>query len=175
MKYGEDFTENDFHLSPAQRDALCAHLSPKQKQRALTWINLHEVLNKGDFEAMDGFFTEDFIYGNPSRPDLGTYKQWKSSPVALFKVFPPCLYRTLAVTGRGDDEIWVHCHHHGKQTGGRYMGVDPKGQELNVVWFSTVVFEGNKIKRIYSIADVLGMFVQLGVIDPKMMPTDPYK
>ena len=74
-----------------------------------------------------------------------------------------------------DDEIWVYCHHHGKQTGGRYMGQEPRGQEINVEWFSTVHFKDDKIIRIFSIADVLGMFISVGAIDPKMLPTDPYK
>jgi hypothetical protein len=135
--------ESDFTLSDAQKNAICGHLTPQQKHRALTW--------------------------------LGSYASWKTSPVALYKTFPPCLYRTLAVTARGDDEIWVYCHHTGLQTGGNYMGVAPKGQEINVQWFSIVTFRGSKILRIFSIADVLGMFVSVGVIDPKMMPVDPYK
>jgi hypothetical protein len=55
------------------------------------------------------------------------------------------------------------------------MGIPPKGQEINVEWFSIVTFKGERILRIFSIADVLGMFVSVGVIDPKMLPVDPYK
>jgi hypothetical protein len=167
--------ESAFVLSDAKKNEICSHLTPAQRQRALTWMKLQETLNRGDFAAMDGFFDEDFTYGNPSRPDLGSYASWKTSPVALYKTFPPCLYRTLAVTARGDDEIWVYCHHAGQQTGGNYMGVAPQGQEINVQWFSIVTFKGSKILRIFSIADVLGMFISVGVIDPKLMPVDPYK
>ncbi len=167
--------ESDFVPTEAQKSEICRHLTPKQKQRALTWMKLQETLNKGDFVAMDSFFDTDFTYGNPSRPDLGSYASWKPSPVALYKTFPPSLYRTLSVTGRGDDEIWVYCHHAGKQTGGNYMGIEPRGQEINVQWFSIVTFKGEKILRILSIADVLGMFISVGVIDPKLLPVDPYK
>jgi hypothetical protein len=167
--------ESDFVLSEAKKDEICRHLTPRQKQRALTWMKLQETLNRGDFEAMDGFFDADFTYGNPSRPDLGSYASWKTLPVALYKTFPPCLYRTKTVTGHGDDEIWVYCHHAGRQTGGNYMGVPPRGQEINVEWFSIVAFKGERILRIFSIADVLGMFISVGALDPKLMPTDPYK
>ena len=167
--------ENAFTLSDAKKDEICGHLTPRQKQRAMTWMKLQETLNKGDFIAMDDFFDPDFTYGNPSRPDLGSYASWKPSPVALYKTFPPSLYRTLAVTAHGDDEIWVYCHHAGTQTGGNYMGIAPNGQEINVQWFSIVNFRGSKILRIFSIADVLGMFISVGVIDPKMLPVDPYK
>src|SRR5277367_6776336 len=169
------FNASDFTLSEPTKNKITGHLTPAQKQRALTWMKLQETLNKGDFVAMDDFFDADFTYGNPSRPDLGTYAQWKTSPVALFKTFPPCLYRTLSVTARSDDEIWVYCEHVGKQTGGNYMGVPPTGQEIKVQWVSIFTFKGKKILRIFSIADVLGMFIGVGAIDPKMMPVDPYK
>jgi predicted ester cyclase len=169
------FNPSDYTLGDAKRAEITRHLNPTQKKRAFHWMDLQAHLNKGDFVGMDAFFDPEMTYGNPSRPDLGTYEQWKTSPVALYKTFPPCLYRTLAVTARGDDEIWVYCDQVGKQTGGNYMGVPPKGQELHVEWFSIVTFRNDKILRIFSIADVLGMFIQVGVIDPKMIPTDPYK
>jgi hypothetical protein len=169
------FDESDFTLSDAKKDEITRHLAPTQRQRALTWMNLQATLNEGNFAGMDSFFDPDMTYGNPSRPDLGTYAKWKSSPVALYKTFPPSLYRTLSVTAHGDDELWVYCEHVGKQTGGNYMGVPPKGQEICVQWFSIVTFRETKILRIFSIADVLGMFISVGAIDPKMLPTDPYK
>lgn len=162
-------------LSEQRKKEICAHLTPRQEQRVRTWMSLQETLNRGDFEAMDKFFDPDFTYGNPNRPDLGSYQSWKTSPMELYKRFPPSVYETTAATARGDDEIWVYCKHHGKQTGGNYMGIKPKGQEINVQWFSIVSFKGDKIIRIFSIADVLGMLIAVGVIDPKAMPIDPYK
>jgi predicted ester cyclase len=164
-----------FTLSEAKKKEICAHLTPKQTERAHTWMTLQETLNRGDFAAMDGFFDADFSYGNPNRPDLGSYKSWKTSPMELYKRFPPSAYRTMAVTARSDDEIWVYCQHYGKHTGGNYMGVAPQGKEINVQWFSIVTFRGEKILRIFSIADVLGMMISVGVIDPGKMPIDPYK
>jgi hypothetical protein len=164
-----------FTLSEDKKKEICAPLTAKQAERVRTWIALQETLNRGDFDAMDGFFDPDFTYGNPNRPDLGTYKQWKTSPMELYKRFPPSAYRTISATARSDDEIWVYCHHYGKQTGGNYMGVPPKGQEINVQWFSTITFKGDRILRIFSIADVLGMMIAVGAIDPSKMPVDPYK
>ena len=112
---------------------------------------------------MDAFFHLDMTYGNPSRPDLGTYKSWKTSPEELYKRFPPSHYRTISATARGDDEIWVYCHHTGAQSG-RYMGVEPQGQVINVEWFSIVTFKDGLIIRIFSIADVLSMLIAVGVI-----------
>lgn len=164
-----------FTLSEEQKQEICAHLTPRQSQRARTWMRLHETLNRGDFVAMDEFFHPDFTYGNPSRPDLGSYASWKTSPMELYRRFPPSAYRTLSVTAHGDDEIWAHCHHYGKHTGGNYMGVAPGGKEINVQWFSVISFRGEKIVRIFSIADVLGMMIAVGVIDPGKLPVDPYK
>jgi hypothetical protein len=70
--------ENDFVLSETKKDDICRYLPSRQKQRALTRMRLQETLNRGDFDAMDGFFDADFTYGNPSRPDLGSYASWKT-------------------------------------------------------------------------------------------------
>ena len=66
------------------------------------------------------------------------------------------------------------CHHHGKHTGGPYMGIKPTGNPLNVVWFSWLKFEGDKIVHIYSISDVYTMLIDIGVIAAPQ-PVDPYK
>src|SRR5690606_31656879 len=97
-----------------------------------------------------------------------------TSPRALYTTFPPSLYRTLKAWGSGDDEICVLCHHHGKHTGGPYMGVKPTGNQLDVLWFSWLKFEGDKIVHIYSISDVLSMLIDLEVIAAPQ-PVDPYK
>ena len=164
-----------FKLSPAKRAEITQGLTPKQAKMVNHWMDLHETINGGDWDGMDKFFdTQKMTYANPNRPDLGSYKQWKSSPQGLYKTQFACLYRKDKAWGRGDDEICVLCHHHGKQTGGPYMGVQPKGQQINVWWFSWLKFENDKIVHIYSISDVLGMLMDIGVIDYKQ-PVDPYK
>ena len=133
------------------------------------------AINRGDWEGMDAFFnTDTMTYDNPNRPDLGTYSVWKTSPQGLYKTFPPSIYRTLKAWGRGEDEICVLCHHHGKHIGGPYMGVQPTGNELNVLWFSGLRFRDGKIDHIYSISDVLSMLKDLEVIEVPQ-PVDPYK
>jgi len=159
----------------ANRVTDTGHLTERQKHNLALWTELQTTLNRGDFDGMDAFFHPDFRYSNPNRPDLGTYEQWKVSPVQLYRVFPPSKYVTLDVTAKGDNELWVYCHHQGKQTGGRYMGQDPKGQEISVYWFSVVKFKDDKILSIFSIADVLGMMISVGLIDKSTMPVDPYK
>lgn len=169
------FTEQDFVLSQATRDEITAGLTPTQQKMTEHWMDLHEALNRGDWEGMDEFFNTDTMrYDNPNRPDLGTYQAWKTSPQGLYRTFPPSVYRTLKAWGSGEDEICVLCHHHGKHTGGPYMGVQPTGNELNVVWFSWLKFRNGKIDHIYSISDVLTMLKDLEVIKVPQ-PVDPYK
>jgi hypothetical protein len=163
----------DFTLSSAKRAEIIAGLTPRQAELVGKWMGLHDVLNRGDFDAMDDFFHPDMHYSNPNRPDLGTYASWKTSPMALWRVFPPCVYRTVDAWAKGDNEITVLCQHWGKHEGGRYWGNEPAGREINVWWYSTVTFKDDKIIHIYSIADVLSMLQGLGVIDVQM-PVDPY-
>jgi hypothetical protein len=55
------------------------------------------------------------------------------------------------------------------------MGVQPTGNQLDVLWFSWLKFEGDKIVHIYSISDVLSMLKDLEVIKDVPQPVDPYK
>lgn len=170
-----NFSLEDFKLSPEDRAKITDGLTERQTFMVNHWMNLHDVLNRGEFEKMDDFFDpEKMTYDNPNRPDLGVYKEWKTSPHGLWKVMPPCVYRTLKAWGSGENEICVLCHHHGMFTGSPYMGVEPNGNEINVVWFSWLRFEGDKIVHIYSISDVYTMLIDLGVID-KPQPVDPYE
>ncbi|MCF1592594.1 ester cyclase [Streptomyces muensis] len=167
--------ENDKPLPHVDVDSL-TYLTPRQKKNLQSWIDLQEVLNAGEFdEKMDAFFHPDMTYGNPSRPDLGSYREWKESPRQLYRVFPPSRYRVVDAVGKGDDEIWVYCEHMGEHVGGRYMGVEPTGNPIKVEWFSVVTFKDGLIYRIFSIADVLTMLIQVGVVEPSALPVDPYK
>src|SRR3546814_10875520 len=100
------FTEADFVLSKEKRAEITAGLTPAQAKMVEHWMDLHEVINRGDWDGMDKFFnTDTMTYDNPNRPDLGTYHVWKTSPQGLYKTFPPSIYRTLKAWGRGEDEI----------------------------------------------------------------------
>ena len=166
---------SNFVLSPEKRAEITAGLTERQRFMVTRWMDLHEVINRGDWDGMDAFFdTEKMTYDNPNRPDLGVYWQWKTSPQGLYKTFPPSVYRTVKAWGRGEDEICALCHHTGKHTGGPYMGKAPSGAEINVWWFSWLRFEGDKIVHIYSISDLLTEFKDLGLIDVPN-PVDPYK
>jgi predicted ester cyclase len=165
-----------FKHTPERRAEIVKGLTPAQAKMANHWMNLFDqAFNVGDFVKMDEFFHKDMTYSNPNRLDLGPYKQWKTSPVALYKTFPPSLYRVLQAFGYGDDKVCVFCNHQGIQTGGPYMGVQPRGQHINVHWFSILTFKDDKIINIYSISDVLTMLIDIGVIEKTKQPVDPYK
>lgn len=146
----------------------------QQEDNKQAWISLVETLNRGDFVGSAAFFHPEFQYVNPSRPDLTGYESWIASPRTMWDVFPPCRYAVKDLVAHGDDQVWVYCHHYGVHTGGPYMGVQPAGREINVEWFSIVSFKDGKIVQIFSIADVLGMLIQIGVLDPSRLPTQPF-
>jgi predicted ester cyclase len=150
-------------------------LTDTQKKRVKHWTDLQETLNRGEFDQrMDKFFHPDFRYSNPNRADLGTYQQWKTSPVALYKTFYPAAYKTIDAIAKGDNEIWIYATHYCKHVGGPYMGVQSTGNEFQVNWFSILKFKDDKIVSLFSISDVLGMLLDIGV-DPVRQPIDPYK
>jgi ketosteroid isomerase-like protein len=146
----------------------------KQKKNIQTWLDVQSTLNRGDFDAMDAYFHEDFEYENPSRPDLKGFLSWKQSPMALYNVFPPCIYTVRQITVEGDDTVWALCHHFGIHKG-RYMGVEGTGNEMQIEWVSIINFKDGRITKIKSIADVLTQLIQVGVIDKSKLPIDPYR
>ena len=50
------FTEADFVLSPAKRAEITAGLTERQTFMVTQWMNLHEVINRGDWDGMDQLF-----------------------------------------------------------------------------------------------------------------------
>jgi len=138
------------------------------------WGELQEVLNRGDFDSMDRFFHPDFEYSNPSRPDLTGYAAWKQSPISSYRTFQPSHYSVVRMIADGDD-VWAHCRQTGTHSDGNYMGLDASGRSFDIEWFSIISFRDGKIVKIFSIADVLGKFVQLGVLDAKLKPTAAYE
>ena len=135
------FTLEDFKLSPAKRAEITDGLTERQTFMVTQWMDLHDKLNVGDWTGFDQFMDKSkMTYDNPNRPDLGTFEEWSTSPMALFTTFPPSVYRTLKAWGKGDDEICVLNHHHGKHTGGPYMGVPPTGNQLDVLPIANVAF-----------------------------------
>lgn len=166
----------DFKHSPGRRQELAQGLTRQQAKMVNVWADVFDLaFNVGNFDKMDQYFHPDMTYGNPNRLDLPTYAKWKTSPMALYRTFPPSVYRILEAYGKGEDKICVFCNHQGVQTGGPYMGIPPTGQKINVHWFSILTFKDDKIFHIYSISDVLTMLIDIGVIDKNKQPIDPYK
>jgi predicted ester cyclase len=137
------------------------------------WAELQTVLNRGDFDTMDEFFHPDFEYHNPSRPDLRGYAGWKVSPMANYRQFSPSTYTVKRMIADGDD-VWALCNQTGTHSEGLYMGVPPDGRSFDIDWFSIISFRDGKIIKIFSVADVLGKFVQLGVLNKDLTPIQPY-
>lgn len=137
------------------------------------WSALQAVLNRGDFDAMDDFFHPDFEYENPSRPDLRGYAAWKQSPMANYRIFKPSHYSVVRMVADGDD-VWALCRQTGTHSEGLYMGREASGKSFSIDWFSIISFRDGRITKIVSVADVLGKFMQLGVINRDLTPVNPY-
>jgi ketosteroid isomerase-like protein len=147
--------------------------SEKGAYHMALWSELQETLNRGDFAAMDRFFHADFEYSNPSRPDLKGYEAWRQSPVTSYATFEPSHYCVKRMTADGDD-VWALCAQSGTHSHGQYMGYEPSGKTFYTEWFSIISFRDGRIAKIFSIADVLGKFVQLGILDASLKPVDAY-
>lgn len=147
----------------------------QQRHNMEVWRLMQEISTSGRWPEMDELIHEEFQYVNPSRPDLRGYQGWKASPMRLHEIFRPCNYSILEMTVEGDDKVWALCRFQGRHVGGRYMGLEPTGKSVDNEWISIIHFKDGKIVRIKSISDVLGRFIQLGVLDKSLLPVDPYR
>ena len=63
------FTEADFKLSKEKRAEITNGLTERQAFMVNQWMDLHEALNRGDWDGMDQFFdTSKMTYGIRTGP-----------------------------------------------------------------------------------------------------------
>jgi len=190
-KFGKFFTSHEkfpfkvkdngkweFEQWSPEKEPFWSTWNEKQRANALQILKVMDLQNQGraDSEEHDNQFHPDFVYANPSRPDLTDYKTWKQSPINLSKVFYPYLSAIRAMMPRGDNEFWFFGSAFGRHSGGPYMGVPPSGKEFYCDWHTIWNFKDGKVIRAYSICDVLSqILVPLGILNPATMPINPYR
>jgi predicted ester cyclase len=142
----------------------------KQLRNLQSLYGLFETLNRADFDGMDQYFDgERFRYRNVNRTDLDTYAEWKKSPMAHYDAFG-CTQEILEANADGNN-VWAYMVQYGKHSGQAWMGIEPTGNDLRVEWMSIFTFsDEGRIIQIRTVADVLNMMIQIGVVPP-VMPT----
>jgi len=121
-----------------------------------------EVWNKGNVEAMDRFYTPNYVHHDISRPDLQTldhYKDWAKDLLAGLQDFHVAIDDLVAEDGKAVKR-WTASGIHNNT----FAGIPATGKQVSFCGVSTYRLEGDKISESWYLYDLLGLLQQLGVI-----------
>ncbi|WP_266077349.1 ester cyclase [Haladaptatus caseinilyticus] len=134
---------------------------------ALVVREIEEVWNSGgNLDVLDDVVAEDFVYHSPMM-DMEGRDEYREMAAEVRDIFSD-MEMTVEDVVSADDKVVVRYTAYGTHTG-EMMGIEPTDEriEMTGVYFDRI--EDGKIQERYDVADELGMFVQLGVVElPEM-------
>ncbi|MFZ2055243.1 MAG: ester cyclase [Candidatus Aminicenantales bacterium] len=141
-----------------------AEIEEQNKAIVLRWF---EELSKSNFEALyEELFAPDRKQYMPPNAEPMSFEDYKLMAIGLYNAFPEIEHNVEDIVAEGDKvvaKILVHTVHQGE-----FAGIPATGKELE--WTVIAIFQisDGKIKTRWEIADILGLYEQLGMeLKPK--------
>lgn len=129
---------------------------------------LEEAFSKGDLQAVDTYFTPNFIEHEPG-PGQGKGREGVKTIITAMRTAFPDLRATIRDSGISGDKLWARVEFSGTNTG-EMMGKPPSGRRATFEALDCVRFEGDKLAEHWGAIDMFGLLIQLGHIPA---PTPP--
>lgn len=125
-----------------------------------------EVWNEGNVDAIDDLLAEDFVQHSPWKPsELHGRDEFKAQIESFHAAFPD-LHGTIddviAEDGTVANRFTMRATHQGE-----FMGVEPTGDEVELVGTIFARVEDGKIAERWVVDDVLGFLEQLGAVSER--------
>lgn len=138
--------------------------TPADNKRAVR--QLTEAWNERDREAFLAVHAEEVTVGRPGDdPEVTTAEAlWEGEQSGLFAAFPDVTASTEAVVAE-DDLVFV-CWTVSGTHEGEFHGVEPTGTEMAYAEWALYRLEDGQVVEATWLADALGLFEQLGAVDP---------
>ena len=133
-----------------------------EQNEALVNRYMEEVWNKGNLDALDELFAENYVAGLPmpgTSPDLEGFRQF----IAMARAAFPDLRQTVEDSFAAGDRVvqrWTFGGTHKAE----FMGVPPTGKDVAFDGISIYRIEGGRILQDWTIPDLASLMTQLGVI-----------
>lgn len=121
-----------------------------------------EIANQRDLNAIDQIFTEDAVDHTPFGEFRGR-DEIKEQFKGILDTFPDFTVTVDDVFVEGDTAA-VRVTQRGTHDG-EFMGIEPTGQEFEMQTMAFVRMEGGKVAERWIQPDLLGLMLQLGVIE----------
>lgn len=137
-------------------------MSAKENKRLISHV-LNELILKQNLDIVDEYCASDFVLHEPPpgiSPDREGVKQFHR---ARDRAFSDSRFTINDQIAEGDKVVsrWTS---HNKHTG-EFMGIPPTGVQATVSGVSIHRLDEGKIKEEWTLADMLGLFRQLGALE----------
>jgi steroid delta-isomerase-like uncharacterized protein len=123
---------------------------------------LMEAWNAGDFDRIEGFFTDDYVNHNPPPfPGMGTDRAGQLAAMRMFReAFPDARAEVDRLVSEGDLVV-VHDHVKGTHQGD-FGPVAATGKPVSVEFIHIFRFADGRIAERWGLIDVMGLMQQIG-------------
>jgi steroid delta-isomerase-like uncharacterized protein len=146
-------------------------MSTEENKTLLRYL-IEEALNKGNFAAAEGQFTEDYQVHVPGRSDLPRGEAAFKQMIGLWRGAFPDWHMTIEQLIAEGDLVTNRFTTRGTHRA-PLMGIPPTGKPMVVYGMEIHRFQGGKVAETWICDDVPSILVQLGVITPPTMGRPP--
>lgn len=119
-----------------------------------------DTWNRGDVEALAGFWAPDMIHWTRSRAQ--SYDEVVEVVTNFGEAFPDLHFRLDDIIAEGD-RVVTRMTATGTNTGS-YMGQPPTGRQINCTVLGIARVRGDKMVEHWGVTDELAMMAQLGAL-----------
>ncbi len=140
-------------------------MSPEENKAKARRV-FEEALNHGKVAVLDELCVPNFLYHEPSHPDIRTLEDYKRLITAFCSAFPD-RHVTIDDVIAEEEQVVVRFMWRGTNTGEIVlppMRIPATGKQVTVTEILIVRFADGKIVEAWDQADDLGLFQQLGLI-----------
>lgn len=124
-----------------------------------------EVWGNRNLEYIDEGVADDFVGHDPALPEPVQGPEGVRETAELFQAaFPDASVEIEQLVGEGD-RLAIHRTLRGTHEGD-FMGIEPTGAEVEVEGMAIYRLEDRQIVEEWQVIDMLGLLVQLGVVEP---------
>lgn len=138
--------------------------TPSDNKEVIRRMN-DEVWAESNLDLVDEYVAEDYVEHNTASPEeIHGPEGYKENVRMLRGGFSNVEVTTEHLVAEGDKV----CNHYTITAthDGEFMGIEPTGNEVSVSGMAIARFEDGKLVEDWSVIDVMGLMVQLGVVEP---------
>lgn len=120
-----------------------------------------DLWGKGNVDLVEELYAENYVDLNPA-PGIPAGREGVKMQAAAYHQAFPDMHVTLEETVAEGDKIMARYTIRGMHTGD-LMGIPPTGKSVEITGISIVRIEAGQVVEEFSLADMMGLFQQLGL------------